>query len=112
RSLRARPLPGPVFAWAVGAGLLAIVALAGIWIVVVRLVPVPPHALPDYSKYPVLTIVLLLAMAALVGAVAEEAGFRGYFQGVLERAVGGPAAIMIAALVMAPEHALTQGFVW
>src|SRR2546423_11777995 len=29
RSLRARPLPGPVFAWAVGAGLLAIVALAG-----------------------------------------------------------------------------------
>jgi membrane protease YdiL (CAAX protease family) len=112
RSLRARPLPRPVVAWAVGAGLLAIVALAGIWIVVVRLVPVPPHALPDYARYPLLTVALVLAMAALVGAVTEEAGFRGYFQGILERAVGGPAAIMVTALVMAPEHALTQGFVW
>jgi membrane protease YdiL (CAAX protease family) len=112
RYLRARALPGPVFAWAVGAGLLAIVALAGFWIVLVRLVRVPPHALPDYTRYPLLTVALLLAMAALVGAVAEEAGFRGYFQGALERVVGGPAAIGIAALVIAPGHALTQGFVW
>jgi membrane protease YdiL (CAAX protease family) len=112
RGLRARPLPGPVFAWAVGAGLLAIVALAGFWIVLVRLVLVPRHALPDYSRYPPLTVALALAMAALSGAVAEEAGFRGYCQGALEGAVGGPAAIGIVAVVMAPEHALTQGFVW
>ena len=112
RSLRARPLPPPVFAWAVGAGLLAIVALAGFWIVLVRLVPVPPHALPAYARYPPLTVTLALVMAALVGAVAEEAGFRGYFQGALERVVGGPGAIVIAAWVIAPGHAFTQGFVW
>jgi hypothetical protein len=51
-------------------------------------------------------------MAALVGAVSEEAGFRGYFQGTLERYLPGPVAILIASLVMAPEHAMTQGFVW
>jgi hypothetical protein len=51
-------------------------------------------------------------MGSLVGAVAEEAAFREYFQGILEGAVGGVAAILITALVMAPEHAQMQGFVW
>jgi hypothetical protein len=51
-------------------------------------------------------------MASISGAISEEAGFRGYFQGALERRGLGPAAIFVAALVMAPEHALTQGFVW
>ena len=111
RCLRARPLPHAVFVGAVGAGLLGLVALTGFWIVLVRLVSVPPHALPDYTRYPPLTIALALAMAALVGG-GEEAGFRGYFQGILERTVGGPAAILLTALVMALAHALTQGFVW
>jgi membrane protease YdiL (CAAX protease family) len=111
-ALRARPLPRPVLAWAIGAGLLALVALAGFWVVLVRLVAVPAHALPDYTRYPPLTVALVLAMAALAGGVTEEAGFRGYFQGALERTVGGPAAILIAAAVMAPAHAMTQGFVW
>ena len=51
-------------------------------------------------------------MAALVGGVTEEAGFRGYLQGALEADFGGPVAIAITALVMAPVHAATQGFVW
>jgi hypothetical protein len=54
----------------------------------------------------------VLVMASLVGAVTEEAMFRGYFQGILEGTVGGAVAILITALVMAPEHAQTQGFVW
>jgi membrane protease YdiL (CAAX protease family) len=99
--------------WAVGAGLLAIVALAGLWFVLFQLAHLPPaRALPDTSKYPLYTVALALVMASLVGAVAEESAFRGYFQGVLEGTVGGVAAILITALVMAPEHALTQGFVW
>jgi Type II CAAX prenyl endopeptidase Rce1-like len=51
-------------------------------------------------------------MAALVASVAEEAGFRGYFQSVLEHRVGGPLAILIMAFVIAPAHGLTQGFAW
>ena len=111
-SLRARRVPSRVFLWAVGAGLLAIVALAGLWIVLFQLAHLPARALPDYSKYPIVTVTLALVMSSLVGAVTEEAAFRGYFQGVLEGTVGGVAAILITALVMAPEHAQTQGFVW
>ncbi len=45
-------------------------------------------------------------MSSLVASVTEEAGFRGYFQSVLEREFKGTAAIVIAALVMAPAHGL------
>ncbi len=112
RYLRARRISGRVFAWAVVAGLLSIVALAGLWVVLFQIANLPSRALPDYSQYPLVTVALALVMASLVGAVAEESTFRGYTQGVLEEAVGGVAAILITTLVMAPEHAFTQGFVW
>jgi len=110
--LRARRTSGRVFAWAVTAGLLSIVALAGLWINLAKAANLPSRILPDYSRYPLVTIALALVMASLVNAVVEEATFRGYTQGVLEGAVGGVVAILITTLVMAPEHALTQGFVW
>ena len=112
RNLRATPLSRLVFGWAVLAGVLSIVALTGLWIVLFQLAKVPGNALPNFSQYPRLTVALMLAMASVVGAIAEEAGFRGYFQGQLERTINGPAAILIASLVMAPGHGLTQGFVW
>jgi membrane protease YdiL (CAAX protease family) len=112
RALRAQSLPLPVFAWALVAGLLGVVALASLWIVLFQIANLPARALPDYSKYPPFTVALVLVMASLVSSLPEEAGFRGYFQGYLERAVGGAAAILITALVMAPVHAMTQGFVW
>jgi len=112
RSLRARSLPPQALAWALTAGLLSIVALAGLWIVLYQIARLPARALPDYSSYPLVTIALVLVMASLVNGVVEEALFRGYFQGILEPQVGGGVAILITLLVMAPEHALTQGFVW
>jgi membrane protease YdiL (CAAX protease family) len=112
RCLRARGVSAKAFAWSVAAGVLSIVALSGLWIVLFQLVNVQGNLLPDFSKYPAITVALVLAMAALVGAVAEEAGIRGYFQGLLEERVGGPPAILIAALVMAPGHGLSQGFAW
>jgi membrane protease YdiL (CAAX protease family) len=111
-SLRANPVSAKVFAWALAAGVLSIVALTGFWIVLFQLAKMPGNALPDFSKYSWPIVALTLGMASLVAAVAEEAGFRGYFQGALEKEVGGPAAIVIAALVIAPGHASTQGFVW
>jgi CAAX prenyl protease-like protein len=57
-------------------------------------------------------VVVILATASLVSSVAEEAGFRGYFQVALESYFSAPAAILIQALLIAPAHALTQGFVW
>jgi membrane protease YdiL (CAAX protease family) len=112
RSLRARRVSGPVFVWAVAAGVLSIAALAGFWIVLHELVRLPTNPLPNYARYPIVTVALVLIMASLLGAVIEEASFRGYFQGTLEGVVGGVAAIGIVALVMAPVHSSTQGFVW
>jgi membrane protease YdiL (CAAX protease family) len=109
--LRAGHLPPKVLAWAIIAGVLSIVALAGFWIVLHQLVASGANALPDFSKLPAITVTLTLAMAALAGAVSEEAGFRGYFQGALERCGIGSWAVVVTALVMAPVHTLTQGFV-
>jgi membrane protease YdiL (CAAX protease family) len=111
RYLRATPLPGPVFAWALVAGGLSIVALIGYWIVLFRLVKEQGNALPDFSTYPPLTVALALVMASLVAAVAEESGFRGYFQGTLEQVLRSPLAIVITSVVIAPGHAMTQGFI-
>jgi len=112
RYLRARPLSGQVFALALVAGLLSIVALVGFWIVLHQLVNIPARALPNFSGYPLFTVALVLVMSSLVSSLAEEAGFRGYFQVALERDLRGPIAIVIMSLVIAPAHALTQGFVW
>jgi hypothetical protein len=73
---------------------------------------IPARVLQNFSGYPLLTVTLVLVMAALVSSLAEEVGFRGYFQGMLEQQVSGPVAIVIAALLIAPAHGLTQGFVW
>jgi membrane protease YdiL (CAAX protease family) len=110
--LRAAPLPRRVYSWALVAGLLWVVFLGGFWIVLQQLVSVPGNKLPDFSALPLVTVIATLVMACASGAVSEEAGFRGYFQGSLERSGLGAAAILCTALLMAPIHALTQGFVW
>jgi len=112
RYLRATSVAWHVFEWSVLAGALSLVALVGYWIVIFQLVKVPGNRLPDFSRYPLITVSSVLLMAAVVGAVAEEAGFRGYFQVALEREFRGPVAIVISALVMSPAHGLSQGFVW
>jgi membrane protease YdiL (CAAX protease family) len=109
--LRAARLPAGIFVLAVAAGGACLAGLAGLWIVLFELVKVPGNV-SDVSRLPPLTVFASLAMAAIVGAVFEEAGFRGYFQGTLERTLPAPAAIAICAALMAPEHAATQGFVW
>ena len=110
--LRSNPLPAATMLWAIAAGVLWNVALAGFWIVLHQLVRVQSNPLPDFSKYPLVTVLAVLLMASISGGVSEEAGFRGYFQGTLERRGLGWGAVLIAMLVMAPEHALSQGFIW
>jgi membrane protease YdiL (CAAX protease family) len=110
--LRAEPLAWPVAIWAVIAGVLWIIFLAGFWIVMHQLVAAQSNPLPDFSKLSPVMVIVSLLMASISGAVSEEAGFRGFFQGALERRDLGIAAILICSLVMAPIHALSQGFVW
>src|ERR1700749_5196704 len=46
--LRATPLPRRVYSWALIAGLLWVVFLAGFWIVLDQLVSIPGNKLPDF----------------------------------------------------------------
>jgi membrane protease YdiL (CAAX protease family) len=110
--LRSRALPAATLGWAIAAGVLWLIALVGFWIVLHQLVATPTNPLADFSKYPLVTVLPVLAMSSISGGASEEAGFRGYFQGTLERRGLGWGAVVVTALVMAPEHALTQGFVW
>jgi membrane protease YdiL (CAAX protease family) len=109
---RANPVSAKAWAWALLANGLALLALSGLWIVMFQLVKAPGNPAADLSKYSPLTVAIVLVSGAVVGAVAEEVGIRGYLQGALERVVPIPVAIGLAALVLSPGHALTQGFVW
>jgi len=109
--LRANGRSVAIYAWALVAGVLSVVALAGYWIVLFQLVRIPPNALPDVSRYPRLTVALMIAMGSLVAPLMEEAGFRGYFQVALEREFRGPLAVTISSFVFACAH-YVHGIVW
>jgi len=111
RYRRAGPVEKPVFVSAVAAGLLALGALVALWIVLVQLVRVPGNPAADFAKYPPVTVISVLVMASLFGAVTEEVGLRGYMLTRLEDAVGGRLAVVIVALAISPGHGITQGFV-
>jgi membrane protease YdiL (CAAX protease family) len=112
RHLRANPVRGSIFAAALLAGFAGVAALTGLWILLFQTGLMRGNALPDLSGYPAQTLVGVVVTAALVGSMAEEAGFRGYLQVGLEGDVAAPAAIIIAAVALIPGHGLTQGFAW
>lgn len=112
RYRRANAVPAQVWGWALLANGLALVALAGLWIVLFQLVKAPGNPTKAFAGYPIATVFLIVGSGAVIGAVSEEVGIRGYLQGALERTLPAPVAILLAALVLMPGHALTQGFVW
>jgi membrane protease YdiL (CAAX protease family) len=112
RYRRANPVPAKAWGWALAANGFALAALSGLWIVLFQLVKAPGNPTNAFAGYPATTAILIVASGAVIGAVSEEVGIRGYLQGALERTLPAPAAILIAALVLMPGHALTQGFVW
>ena len=109
--LRANQMPAAVFAWAVTAGVTSIVALAGWWKLIAQVEHISGGLLPDVSKYPALTVALLVAMGSIVSPFFEQAGFWGYCQTKLEREFSAPTAILITALLFGllphpPTHVL------
>jgi len=109
--LRARLVPTRQLVWAVIAGGLSLVALAGLWIVLVRLTSVGGNpTLPYLSGYSPLVVVLVIGMASLVSPLSEEAAFRGYAQVLLERHFLPVVAVGISSVFFALYHGPTQGF--
>ena len=111
--LRARLVPGRVLGWALLAGALALVALVGLWIVLVELTNVGGNpTIPGSNQIPPFALGLMLVMGSFVSSLTEEAAFRGYAQVTLERVMGGVGAVAISSLYFMLWHGPTQGFQW
>jgi membrane protease YdiL (CAAX protease family) len=108
---RANPVRPKILLASFFGGLLALIALAGYWIVFFQLVKTPPNVLPDLSTFPVLTVVLVVTMSSLVSPIVEEIAFRGYCQQLLERQFSPVIAILISSLLFMLAHA-NHGLYW
>ena len=110
--LRANPVSGRVWAWALLAGGLSVVALVLALQVANHLVVLPVQQMPDLGKVPTVTVVSLLLMAAPVAGVIEEAAFRGYMQGPIERRYGLAVAILVTGTMFAVAHLDFTPILW
>lgn len=111
RNLRANGVSGTLLSCALLAGVLSVVALAGLWIVFFQLVKTPTNVLVDPSKYPLPTIVLVVIMSSLVSAIVEEIAFRGYCQQILERHFSGIMAVLLSSVLFMLAHT-NYGWYW
>lgn len=107
--LRWNRMPLSTFGVAVGAGLLGLAAFGGLWIATSDLARLPAGIQPRITGVPLPTVISLLVMGALAAPLSEEAAFRGYAMGILQRAWGhAPAAIIGSTVLFAAVH-VAQG---
>ena len=93
--LRANSLEPRVWAVAIVSGLIGFVAILALTAVMARLVTLPSGQIVFPSGVPAVTAATLLVMASLAAGVTEEAAFRGYMQGPIERRYGLLVAILV-----------------
>ncbi|MDE3155324.1 MAG: CPBP family intramembrane metalloprotease [Acidobacteriota bacterium] len=104
QGLRANPLPGDAWSTAIMAGLLGLVALVFFMQVWGRLVQLPQQRDADPSTVPLFTLAVSLVMGSLVAGFVEEAAFRGYMQGPIERRHGPVVAILVTGICFGFAH--------
>ena len=108
RLVSLRLVSGRAFAWSMVAGGCAVVASAGLWIVLTSLVKTPPNILPDWRTIPRMSLIAFLLVGIAAAPISEEIAFRGYALGLLRRAYSPTVAIVGSSLMFALAH-LTQG---
>lgn len=112
-SLRARPVAMRAWVWALIAGVLGIVALVFALRAANRMVALPEQRLPEeFLRLPRVTAVVLLLAAAPIAGLVEEAAFRGYLQGPIERRFGLPLAILVSGTMFAIAHLDFTWILW
>jgi membrane protease YdiL (CAAX protease family) len=111
-NLRANGIPGRLWAWALLAGGLGIVALVLALNLANRLIVLPQQGVPDLSNVPKATMLALLIFAAPVAGVIEEAAFRGYMQRPIEGRSGLAVAILITGTMFALAHLDFTPILW
>jgi membrane protease YdiL (CAAX protease family) len=111
-SLRAEPLSASVWRCSLLAGGLALAASVALFVVSHRLMQWPQqHSHTDFSHIPSATLLLTILMSAAVAGISEEAGFRGYMQGSLERRYGPAMGLVITSFVFGLAHLSYGAFV-
>ena len=109
RLLRANPVSSSALVWSLLAGMLAIAALAGLWVVVFQMFRIPPNALlPTNFVSSPLFVGSIIVGASLVAPITEESAVRGYLQATLEGEFSPVTAVILSSLVFALAH-VTQG---
>lgn len=103
-SLRAHGLSRGLWVWALTAGILSVASVVNLQLVYTRLVRVPIERVPDFSRYPFITVLCALLMSAAVAGFMEESGFRGYMQVPIERRYGPWMASIVVAIIFGLWH--------
>jgi membrane protease YdiL (CAAX protease family) len=104
-SLRANSLSGQVWALSILAGLAGFATLLAFITVMSRLMELPASAaIATPEGMPRATMFVLLVMASIVAGVSEEAAFRGYMQGPIERRYGLAPAILVNGTMFGLLH--------
>lgn len=111
-SLRANRVAGKVWVWAITAGGLGIVALVLALQLANRVVVLPRQELPDFAGVPTFTVLSLLLMAGPVAGVIEQASFRGYMQGPIERRHGVAVAMFVTGTMFGLAHLDFRLMLW
>jgi len=103
--LRANPVAAEAWPLAIVTGLVGFGALLALLTVMARVMTMPASApIPQPAGMPHLTTVALLTMSSVVAGVTEEAGFRGYMQGPIERRYGLLAGILVNGTMFGLLH--------
>lgn len=102
--LRANPLPSRVWLWALIAGYLAMASSYALHWVVGRLTPLHFDIPVILQQLPVFTLIPLLLMLSIIAGIVEEAAFRGFMQGPIEKRFGIFPAIVVVSAVFGIAH--------
>ena len=104
-NLRANPLTADAWILAILTGFLGFGGLLALVALMARLVALPEAApiVPPIGM-PAMTMFMLLVMSSVVAGVTEEAGFRGYMQGPIERRYGLAVAILVNGTMFGLLH--------
>lgn len=103
RAMRAPRLTGRQWRWALLYLPVFLVFLVAVIQIVYRFLVIPEEEF-DLSMLPWWTLYPSLIMLSVNAGVSEEAGFRGYMQGGLERRFGPAAAILVTSFVFWLAH--------
>ena len=103
--LQVRPLTARIWGWALLATTSGFAALIALTLAASRIAPILRRAgASDLDRYPLVLVLTGLVMTAVVAAVTEEAGFRGYMQSALDQRLGAAASTALVAAVFGLIH--------